>query len=109
MRPSAVRFTGVVDDAALASLRAQAGVALVPTRARETFGLAALEAMAAGLPTVATDLGALAELGSGVILVAPDDADALARDTLLHGGTVVVADGLGVADSVAGILRYSAH
>ena len=40
---------------------------------------------------------------------APDDADALARDTLLHGGTVVVADGLGVADSVAGILRYSAH
>lgn len=40
---------------------------------------------------------------------APDDADALARDTLLHGGTVVVADGLGVADSVAGILRYSTH
>ncbi len=40
---------------------------------------------------------------------APDDADTLARDTLLHGGTVVVADDLGVADAVAGILRYAMH
>ncbi len=40
---------------------------------------------------------------------APDDADTLARDTLLHGGTVVVADDLGVADAVAGILRYATH
>ena len=40
---------------------------------------------------------------------APDDADTLARDTLLHGGTVVVADELGVADGVAGVLRYASH
>ncbi len=40
---------------------------------------------------------------------APDDADTLARDTLLHGGTVVVADDLGVADAVAGLLRYTTH
>ena len=81
-----VRFTGVIGDAELAALRAQAGVALVPTRARETFGLAALEAMAAGLPTVATDLGALAELGAGATLVAPDDADALAAALLVARG-----------------------
>lgn len=40
---------------------------------------------------------------------APDDTDTLACDTLLHGGTVVVADDLGVADAVAALLRYAAH
>ena len=34
-------------------------------------------------------------------------ADALARDTLLFGGTVVVADDLGVTDGVAAIVRYT--
>jgi len=38
-----------------------------------------------------------------------DDADTLARDTLLHGGNVVVADELGVTDGVAGVLRYASH
>jgi glycosyltransferase involved in cell wall biosynthesis len=52
----------------------------VPTRAAETFGLAAVEAMAAGLPVAASAMGALAELGpgDGVALVAPGDAGALA-------------------------------
>ncbi len=36
------------------------------------------------------------------------DADSLARDTLLLGGTVVIADDLGVVDGVAAILRYAA-
>ena len=40
---------------------------------------------------------------------APDDADTLARDTLLHGGNVVVADELGVTDGMAGVLRYASH
>jgi hypothetical protein len=38
---------------------------------------------------------------------AADDTDALARDTLLFGGKVVVADDLGVVDGVAAILRYT--
>ncbi len=74
-----VRFEGRVDDATLADLRAQAGVAVVTTRAHETFGLAALEAMAAGLPTVATALGALADLAPGAVLVPPDDPAAVAE------------------------------
>jgi glycosyltransferase involved in cell wall biosynthesis len=73
-----VTFAGRVDAAELARLRGQASVALVPSRAHETFGLAALEAMAAGLPVVATRAGALAELEGDVALVPRDDAAALA-------------------------------
>ena len=40
---------------------------------------------------------------------APDDADILARDTLLYGGSVEITGDLGVRDGVAAILRYSAH
>ena len=40
---------------------------------------------------------------------APDNADELARDTLLFGGAVVVASALDVSDGVAGILRYANH
>ncbi len=73
-----VTFAGRVDDAELARLRAGASVALVPSRAAETFGLAALEAMAAGVPVVASRVGALAELEGDAALVAPGDAGALA-------------------------------
>jgi glycosyltransferase involved in cell wall biosynthesis len=73
-----VRFTGHVDAAELARLRAGARIALVPSRAQETFGLAALEAMAAGVPVVASRVGALAELEGDVALVAPGDSAALA-------------------------------
>jgi glycosyltransferase involved in cell wall biosynthesis len=61
-RGADVRFCGAVDDAQLARLRAQAGVAVVPSLAAETFGLAAAEAMAAGLPVAALAVGALPEL-----------------------------------------------
>ena len=74
-----VTFTGHVTGAELARLRAEAGVALVPTRAHETFGLSALEAMAAGVPVVASAMGALRELDGDVTLVPAGDRDALAR------------------------------
>jgi glycosyltransferase involved in cell wall biosynthesis len=77
-----VTFTGRVSAEELARRRAAAAVALVPSRAHETFGLAALEALAAGLPVAATRSGALAELEGDVALVAPGDAAALARAAL---------------------------
>jgi len=45
---------------------------------------AVMEAMAAGLPVVATDVGGIRAVagGSGAVLVAPRDADALARGVL---------------------------
>ncbi len=75
---SAVRFVGQVDDADLAALRARAAIALAPSRSAETFGLAAAEAMAAGLPVVASRVGALPELVEPDALVAPGDPGALA-------------------------------
>jgi glycosyltransferase involved in cell wall biosynthesis len=72
------RFVGRVDDAELAHLRAGASVALVPSRSAETFGMAAAEAMAAGLPVAASRIGALGELLEEVSLAAPGDAPALA-------------------------------
>jgi glycosyltransferase involved in cell wall biosynthesis len=74
----AVRFAGHVEDAELARLRAGAAVALMPSRSAETFGLAAAEAMAAGLPVVASRVGALPELVEDAALVAPGDSQALA-------------------------------
>jgi len=73
-----VRFAGRVDDAELDRLRAGASVALVPSRSAETFGMAAAEAMAAGLPVAASRIGALPELLDDVSLAPPGDAPALA-------------------------------
>lgn len=76
---AAVTFAGRVGAGELARLRAESTVALVPSRAQETFGLAALEALAVGLPVIATSVGALAELDGDVTLVAPDAPAALAQ------------------------------
>ncbi|HWY19126.1 MAG TPA: glycosyltransferase family 4 protein [Solirubrobacteraceae bacterium] len=73
-----VRFAGRVDDLELARLRAGASVALVPSRSAETFGMAAAEAMAAGLPVAASRVGALPELLEDASLAPPGDASALA-------------------------------
>jgi glycosyltransferase involved in cell wall biosynthesis len=74
-----VRFVGRVGDAQLAALRARAGLAIVPSRAAETMGLAAVEAMAAGVPVVASAVGALPEVVHDAgALVAPGDPVALA-------------------------------
>lgn len=73
-----VTFTGRVDDLELERLRRQAVIALVPSRSGETFGLAAAEAMACGLPVLASRVGALPELVPGEWLVAAGDPAALA-------------------------------
>jgi len=77
-RGTDTRFAGRVGDDELARLRATAGLALVPSRSAETFGLAAAEAMAAGLPVAGSAIGALPELCGSEGLVAPGDAAALA-------------------------------
>jgi glycosyltransferase involved in cell wall biosynthesis len=52
----------------------------VPSR-REPFGVAAVEALACGIPVVASDTGGLAVLpGEAGILVPPGDAAALAKE-----------------------------
>jgi glycosyltransferase involved in cell wall biosynthesis len=73
-----VRFLGRLDDAELGTLRARAAIALAPSRSAETFGLAAAEAMAAGLPVAASRIGALPELLDEDALHDPGDPRALA-------------------------------
>jgi glycosyltransferase involved in cell wall biosynthesis len=59
-----------------------ADVVVAPSRWPEPFGLVVLEAMALGVPVVATAVGGIPELLTGplaALLVTPDDAPGLAR------------------------------
>jgi glycosyltransferase involved in cell wall biosynthesis len=74
-----VSMVGWVED--LSAFWQQCDVAAVPSTCVETFGMAAAEPMACGLPVVATRNGGLCEVvddGVTGFLVAPGDADALA-------------------------------
>jgi len=77
----AVRFVSGVDPARMVELYAEAEVAVVPSL-YEGFSLPAVEAMAAGVPLVATTGGALPEVvgedGRNALLVPPGDPGALA-------------------------------
>lgn len=75
-----VRILGSVSDAGRLALLAGATLAVMPSRF-EGFGLVAAEAMAAGVPLVASTAGALPEVigpPEGGVLVPPDDPQALA-------------------------------
>ena len=73
-----VRFLGAVDQERLRELRLGAALAIVPSRS-ENFSTAAAEAMAAGLPVVATRVGGMPELVGDEGLVEVDDAGAMAE------------------------------
>jgi glycosyltransferase involved in cell wall biosynthesis len=74
-----VEFFDAVGPERFEELRRSAAIELVPSRSAETFGLAAAHAMAAGVPVVASRIGALPELVGEDGLVPPGDAPALAR------------------------------
>jgi len=78
----AVRCVSGISDDELARLYAEAQVAVVPSL-YEGFSLPAIEAMACGVPLVATTGGALPEVvgedGETGLLVTPDDPEALAQ------------------------------
>jgi glycosyltransferase involved in cell wall biosynthesis len=75
--PPGVTFAGHVGREELADLRARAALAIVPSRYAEILPLAALEAMAAGLPVAAPRAGGLAEAVPDEGLYAPGDVAAL--------------------------------
>jgi glycosyltransferase involved in cell wall biosynthesis len=74
-----VRFTGRLDHRALADVRARAAVVLVPSRWEEPCPYAALDALAAGVPVLASDRGGLPELVGSDAVLAPDDVPAWSR------------------------------
>jgi glycosyltransferase involved in cell wall biosynthesis len=106
----AVRFLSGVSDQAIVDLYAQAELAVVPSL-YEGFSLPAVEAMACGVPLLATTGGALPEVagedGVTALLVAPNDPGALAQAI----GTAL-ADGdlrrrLGVAGRERTVERFT--
>jgi glycosyltransferase involved in cell wall biosynthesis len=79
-RPS-VQMTGTVSSGQVAGYMAGARAVLLPSTWEETFGLVAVEAMAAGVPPVAAAHGSFPELitpGVDGALFSPGDPDALA-------------------------------
>jgi glycosyltransferase involved in cell wall biosynthesis len=73
-----IRVAGAVGDAELADLYRRADV-FVTASHFEGYGMAAVTAIANGLPLIATRVGALAEMaGPAAMLVPPGDAAALA-------------------------------
>jgi len=79
-RPS-VEMTGTVSGDRCAELISRARAVLVPSTWEETFGLVAVEAMAAGVPPIAADHGSFPELitpGVDGVLFRPGDPAALA-------------------------------
>jgi glycosyltransferase involved in cell wall biosynthesis len=79
-RPS-VEVTGAVSADRCAELISAARAVLLPSTWEETFGLVAIEAMAAGVPPVAADHGSFPELithGADGMLFRPGDPSALA-------------------------------
>jgi N-acetyl-alpha-D-glucosaminyl L-malate synthase BshA len=77
-----VRFLGRQGD--LVPLLQHCDVFVLPSET-ESFGVAALEAMACGVPVVASDVGGLSELvveGEGGLLTPAGDVDAMARAVL---------------------------
>jgi glycosyltransferase involved in cell wall biosynthesis len=73
-----VTFTGPRTGAALDQCYAAADLVVSASRA-ETYGMVVAEALARGLPVIATNVGGVTEaLGDGGLLVPPDDPAALA-------------------------------
>jgi glycogen synthase len=103
---SRVRFLGSVDRTRLARLLRGARAFAFPSRG-EPFGIALLEALAAGVPAVASAAGGVPEFvrdGENAVLVEPENAGALGealgrvvadevlRDRLARGGQTTAAE-----------------
>jgi glycosyltransferase involved in cell wall biosynthesis len=74
-----VDWLGLIPPGRLAALRAGAAAVLVPSR-KEGFGLPVLEAMADGVPVIASDTPALREVGGAAVTYLPwDDPGAWAE------------------------------
>jgi glycosyltransferase involved in cell wall biosynthesis len=103
----AIRMLGYVED--VRTFVAACDAVVIPTEASlgEGFGLAALEAMAAGRPVVVSRAGSLPEVvGDGGLVVPSGDAGALADAILLLAGDVAERIRLGTAGGVRARERY---
>jgi phosphatidyl-myo-inositol alpha-mannosyltransferase len=76
-----IRFLGSCDRRALRACYSLADLFCAPSLGRESFGMVLLEAMAAGVPVIASDIDGYAQVvepGVDGLLVSPGDSTALA-------------------------------
>lgn len=102
-----LRFMPSLDDASLVKHYQAANIYVHPARA-EVLGLTIIEAMACGLPVVASRIGGIPEVvtdGSTGILVTPDDPEQLARSIALLIQDTTLAEEMGAE----GTKRSSAY
>ncbi len=98
-----VHMMGRVSDEELPSFHKASDIFISPATGQESFGIVLVEAMAAGLPVVASDIAGYREVtrhGSEGLLVAPSDAESLAAGVrqLLHDPALALT--LGAAGSI---------
>jgi glycosyltransferase involved in cell wall biosynthesis len=105
-----VRFVSGVSTERIVELYAEAEVAVVPSL-YEGFSLPAIEAMACGVPLVATTGGALPEVvgthGETGLLVPPDDPGALAAMLLRALGDPALRARVGAAGRTRALERFT--
>jgi len=93
---TSVRFFGRVSDSDLQSLYRAADVSIVPSTSLEGFGLAALESLACGTPTIVSDTGglpeAVAEMDRSLIVPLGNEVALAERLTAAHEGRVPSAE-----------------
>lgn len=84
--PDCVRFTGSVSSELLPRYFSSAHVFCSPATMNESFGIVLLEAMASGVPVVASDIPgyrAVVSVGQEGLLTKPGDVEGMARAILL--------------------------
>ena len=105
-----VRFVSGLDEPALLKLYSEAEVAVVPSL-YEGFSLPAVQAMACGVPLVATTAGALPEVvgrdGETGLMVRPGDPGQLAAALDLALGDSALRERLAVAGRARVVERFS--
>jgi glycosyltransferase involved in cell wall biosynthesis len=106
----AVKFVSGVPTERIVELYAEAELAVVPSL-YEGFSLPAIEAMACGVPLVATNGGALPEVvgndGETGLLVPPGDPDALAHALLRAFGDAELRARIGAAGRARVLDRFT--
>ncbi|MCX6826413.1 MAG: glycosyltransferase [candidate division Zixibacteria bacterium] len=105
-----VKFVGFIDNAEVPKLLAEHDIMVMPSLA-ESFGVAALEASASGLPVIASNVGGIPEIvrdNITGILVPPSDAKSLAEAIVRLSHDVELRKRMGMAgrEYVGGKYRW---